>query len=261
MNQTSALPRLSFNDAEFEQFQQDGYVIVRGLADAGRIAAMRKSALTALENAQGPLEYEVDVHYPGAPEAIDAPGGHTVRRLLQAYRRGEIWRAWAEDPVITTRIRQLLARHVVLPQAHHNCIMTKAPHYSSDTLWHQDIRYWCYERSDLVNVWLALGPEHADNGCLRLLPGTHAMDFGADQLDDAKFLRLDAPQHAPLFQREIKAELEPGDVLFFHARTFHAAERNRTEETKLSLVFTYRTADNAPCPGSRSAACPDIDLG
>ncbi len=30
-----------------------------------------------------------------------------------------------------------------------------------------------------------------------------------------------------------------GDALFFHSKLFHAADRNLTNETKLSLVFTY----------------------
>jgi phytanoyl-CoA hydroxylase len=52
--------------------------------------------------------------------------------------------------------------------------------------------------------------------------------------------------------------LEPGDVVFFHCRTFHAAAANRTGQTKFSLVFTYHALDNSPLPGTRSAATPSI---
>jgi phytanoyl-CoA hydroxylase len=54
--------------------------------------------------------------------------------------------------------------------------------------------------------------------------------------------------------------LDPGDVLFFHCRTFHAAGRNQTSEIKFSAVFTFRPADNSPKPGTRSAAMPELLL-
>jgi phytanoyl-CoA hydroxylase len=55
-------------------------------------------------------------------------------------------------------------------------------------------------------------------------------------------------------------ELEPGDVLFFHCRLFHAAGNNRSTLTKFSAVFSYHAADNAALPGTRSAGQPDIPL-
>ena len=56
----------------------------------------------------------------------------------------------------------------------------------------------------------------------------------------------------------IVTSLEPGDVLFFHCKTLHAATRNHTEQTKFSVVFTFRGADNPPRAGSRSAESPEL---
>jgi phytanoyl-CoA hydroxylase len=63
-----------------------------------------------------------------------------------------------------------------------------------------------------------------------------------------------------LLARQVAVELDPGDVLFFHCRLFHAAGQNHTSETKFSVVYTYHAADNGPIPGTRSAALPDIPL-
>ncbi len=147
-----------------------------------------------------------------------------------------------------------------MPLAHHNCVMTKQPRYSSETGWHQDIRYWAFERPELVSVWLALGRETPENGCLYVIPGTHTLPISRDRLDDALFLRPDLPENATLIAQKVPVELEPGDVLFFHCRTFHAAGRNRTEQTKYSVVFTFRPADNPPRPETRSASMPELLL-
>lgn len=257
--ETAADGRL-FNPDELAAWQRDGFVIVRKLAPAALREQLLKTARDHLAAAIEPLEYESDVHYPGSPASREAPGGSTVRRLLQAYARDAAFRAWAAHPAVLARVRQLLGDDIVMPQAHHNCIMTKHPRYGSATLWHQDTRYWSYSRPDLVNVWLALGSERRDNGCLRLLPGSQRMQFAAEQLDAAKFLRTDLAANQPLIDTEIAGELDPGDVLFFHARLFHAAGQNRSRDIKFSLVFTYRAADNQPLPATRSSAIPDIAL-
>jgi phytanoyl-CoA hydroxylase len=136
--------------------------------------------------------------------------------------------------------------------------MTKQPEFSSDTGWHQDIRYWSFTRPELVSVWLALGAETLDNGCLHLIPGSHRMTFERHRFDEDLFFRPDLPENSHLISTKIAAELSPGDVLFFHGRTFHAASRNFTPNPKFSVVFTVRPADNPPLPGTRSASMPEL---
>lgn len=245
---------------ELERFHQDGYIIVRALASAAEVAGMKAVAERALAENTAPVEYEADLHYPGAPPSRDAPGGRTARRLLQAYARDGVFKSWATKPAVVEKLRQLLGPDLVLSQGHHNCIMTKQPHYSSDTLWHQDIRYWAFERPELVSAWLALGPESPENGGLYVLPGTHIMSFAPSRMDEAQFLRADLAENRALIATQVPVLLAAGDVLFFHCRTVHAAGRNQTGQTKFSVVFTYHAADNHPLPGTRSEATPEITL-
>jgi len=249
-----------FSEAEVAQFERDGYQIVRGLVSAGACARMRDIAERNLAAMVPPLEYEADTRYPGAPPSLEAPGGHTVRRLLQAYGRDAVFRESATAGPVAVRLRQLLGPRVALAQAHHNCVMTKDPRYSSLTNWHRDIRYWAYQRPELISVWFALGEERTDNGCLLVIPGSHQMEFAPERLDEAQFLRTDVAENAELLGTQVPVELAPGDVLFFHCRLFHAAGNNRSVRTKFSAVFTYRAVDNAPLPGSRSAGQPDVLL-
>ena len=102
----------------------------------------------------GPIEYEADTRYPGAPESRDAEGGRTARRLLQAYARSGTLAQWATQAAIAQALQQLLEQDVLLSQTHHNCIMTKQARYSSLTGWHRDSRYWHFQRPE-VNQCLA----------------------------------------------------------------------------------------------------------
>lgn len=242
------------------QFAEAGVVVVPQLASTAQVRALREVALTHLAAAVAPVEYEADLHYPGAPPSRSATGGATVRRLLQAYARDPVFRDWATGPEIAAPLHHILGSRVMLSQTHHNCVMTKQPRYSSETGWHQDIRYWSFERPELASVWLALGREFPENGCLSFLPGSHTMEFAGGRLDDALFLRTGNPLNQKLIATQVTPVLGPGDAVFFHCRTLHTAASNKTTETKLSLVFSYHAADNQPLPGTRSASQPPVPV-
>ncbi|HYD59897.1 MAG TPA: phytanoyl-CoA dioxygenase family protein [Noviherbaspirillum sp.] len=246
---------------QVERFRNDGFLVFRKLASPATCESMLAVTRAHLEREIAPLEYEAEVGYPGAPASLDAPGGRTIRRLRSAYDRDPCFRAWAEDTRIVGWLRQLLAEPVCLTLAHHNCVMTKHPGYGTATGWHRDIRYWSFKRNDLVAVWLALGTESADNGALHVIPGSHRMEVGRDQLDDLDFLRPDVQKNQALFEQGRVLELERGDVVFFHSGLFHAAGRNAGQAVKTSVVFAYRGASNPPVEGSRSAAAGEVSLG
>ncbi len=242
-------------------FQRDGFLVRRGLFSEERVGALVAAVDQSLNPALAPVEFEADVHYPGAPESVLAPGGRTPRRLLHAYGRNALFREVAEDAAVVETLRALMQTpQLLVSQNHHNCVMTKHPGYSSVTSWHQDIRYWRFDRRELVSVWVALGPETVDNGCLLVIPGSHQLEFEPGQFDAALFFREDYEPNTGLLASATPVELQAGDVLFFHARTLHAAGRNESDVIKRSLVFTYRAADNRPIPETRSAVFEDIPL-
>ena len=241
-------------------FERDGFFIVRGLAGGELIQEVRQSVLAALAPLMGPAEFEAEVGYPGAPAAIDADGGRTPRRLLHAVSRFPRLADWARSPKLKEELAACLEGAAVLSQCHHNCVMTKHPGYSSATLWHQDMRYWSFDRPELVSAWLALGEETGRNGALKVIPGSHRLNLDRGRFDRALFLRTDLPDNKALIRGAQEVALQPGDVLFFHCRTLHAAGVNRTGRVKLSCVFTYHAANNRPIPGTRSDQYPGLPL-
>jgi len=255
---TQALPVPS---AVAPAFERDGYVVVKGMVDAADCAGLRRTVETALKPLLGAAEFEADVGYPGAPAGLDASGGRTPRRLLFAASRFQRLRDWAVSTQMHSALVPLLGDAAVLSQCHHNCVMTKYPGYSSATLWHQDIRYWSFDRPELVSVWLALGQETVRNGALKIIPGSHRLELDRGRFDRDLFLRPDLKENKALIRKSRDVVLEPGDVLFFHCRAIHAAGKNRTDDVKLSCVFTYHAADNHPIPGTRSDRYPGLCLG
>ena len=248
-----------FTQEELDTFRESGWWVARRLVPESYLTAMRRVTQRDLLSQEGDVEYEAELQYPGAPESLDSAGGRTIRRLRQAVSRDPVFCQLLKESFLLGRLQQLVGEHVVMPLAHHNCIMTKQPQFSSDTGWHQDTRYWSFSRPDLINLWIALGPETLNNGCLRVIPGSHRRDVTSQRLDDLKFLRSD-DSNRDLLDTAVSVELEAGDALFFHARLFHAATRNYSDQPKHSVVFTFRRLDNPPLPDTRSSELPELLL-
>jgi phytanoyl-CoA hydroxylase len=242
------------------EFKKNGYLVLPGFSNTQFCESVVAFAKSELERQAMPIEFEADTQYPGAPLSRSAEGGATARRLLMASARDPMLLDWATSGALNGILHQLLGQDVLLSQAHHNCIMTKQPAFSSITGWHRDSRYWNFARPDLVSAWLALGDEQPENGCLLVLPGSHRWAIDADQLDASQFLRADLAENKSLLDQTTAVPLQQGDLLLFHSNLFHAAGRNTTGRTKFSMVFTYRSGDNPPKPGSRSALKDEIFL-
>lgn len=245
---------------QIEQLRAKGYVVVPGFVPAAGRAALMAAAMAQLSAHTPPLEFEADLRYPGAPPSRTAAGGETVRRLLDAYSREPDFAACATAPGLREWMEAYFSEEVLMSRAHHNCLMTKHPLYGSMTGWHRDIRFWSFEREDLVSVWLALDEETVENGALWLVPGSHIMKFGADRFDEAKFFRGDHSGNAAILRGAESPHLAPGDAVFFHSNTLHCAGKNLSDVVKFSLVYTYHGRSNAAKPGTRSASKPEVAL-
>jgi phytanoyl-CoA hydroxylase len=246
--------------SELLQLRDRGFVVLPKFASAGDLKQLNETARTQLAERVQPVELEADLQYPGAPLSRSAAGGETVRRLLDAYGRSSVFAGWGTSPAMRAWMEDYFGERVRVSRVHHNCVMTKHPRYGSLTNWHRDIRYWSFEREDLVSVWLALGAETIDNGALWFVPGSHRMQFGAERFDEAKFFRADRADNTELLRAAESPPLAPGDAVFFHCNILHSAGRNSSAAVKFSLVYTYHGCSNAPKPGTRSASKSEVDL-
>ena len=254
----SATNLAGLTPAQLLQFDRDGFLVIRKVVGSGWCNAIRQLTDDHLLRQIEPLEYEADLHYPGSPESRNVRGGKTVRRLLQAQSRDPLIMHFINDAGLQTCLRQLLKNQVVMSLAHHNCIMTKHPNFSSETHWHQDIRYWSFQHAELINTWVALGQEYPENGGMKVIPGSHKLDIDLEQLGDELFFRTDLEKNRATLAKSIDVTLSKGDILLFHCRTLHAAGKNTTADAKYSAVFTFHAIQNKPVPGTRSAKLPEL---
>ena len=238
---------MELTQTQIDDFKRDGFLLLKGFADPERCDSIRQLATKHLDAKVEPIESEEEYQQ-------QERSTKTTRRLRQVYDREELFRTWMTEPKMRPILKQLLGEHPVLLLAHHNSIMTKLPHVSSITTWHQDIRYWHFENDKLLSVWLSLGDEYLENGLLEFIPRTHKMHFTPEQFDENSSFRDDLLENQAIIAKRVHFTLKKGDVVLFHAKTLHYANKNASDEAKISFVYSLRANDNKPLANTRSDA-------
>ncbi len=259
---------MRLSDVQLQQFHQNGFIVLRNFLPQEKCNAILDVAKAHLEHKIEPIETEIGYDERSKEyrtEVVDYSSGSNethmiVRRLRQVYERDILFKEWMEDVDIRPVLQQILDDRVVITTAHHNSIMTKMPHYSRATAWHQDRRYWRYSDNNLVSVWLALDDEYSENGVLEFIPGSHLMQFKPEQFDAKEYFREDTEENAELIAKKVSTPLKKGDVIIFHSLLLHRANKNSTDQAKISFVYTVKGERTMAIEGSRSSQYPEIML-
>ncbi|PHR59535.1 MAG: phytanoyl-CoA dioxygenase [Arcobacter sp.] len=236
---------MKLTNKQIAEFNTNGFLLLKNFADHKLCDAILLKAQEHLDKQIQPIESEEEYLRSGISNV-------TIRRLRQVYDREDIFKEWMRNKEIAPIIEQLLGKEPKLLLAHHNSIMTKLPHKSSITTWHQDIRYWHYENDELLSVWLSLGDEFLENGLLEFIPGSHKLDFTPEQFDERSSFRDDLKGNQAIIAKRVHYNLSQGDIVLFHAKTLHYAHQNETDKAKISFVYSLRSASNHPLKNTRS---------
>jgi len=236
---------MKLSNIQLEEFNSNGFLILKNFANKEECNTILEKAKEHLKRKEAPIESEQE--YMNVDEKKI-----TVRRLRQVYNREEVFRDWMTNKKIRPVLKQILNDTPVLTLAHHNSIMTKLPHESTRTYWHQDRRYWNFENDNLVSVWLSLGEEFLENGLLEFIPASHKIHFSKDRFDEDSNFLDENKENQELIKTRISQDLQKGDVVLFHCKTLHHASKNRSDEAKISFVYTVRAKSNTPIKNTRS---------
>ena len=119
--------------------------------------------------------------------------------------------------------------------------------------WHQDGLLWAHPVSYTTQpqqyfLMVYLVDTTPENGCLRVIPGSHLkrhpLHGVLDGLDGREINRMADPDHLA-FQPaagEVDVPVRAGDVVIGDARLYHAAHANRSDQRRTNITLWYLPA-------------------
>jgi hypothetical protein len=217
------------DEARREQLLSGGYCTVERVLDPPMLEELRRVTDRLL------AEY---------PEADAQRFRYQGSNISVAYQHPVFPRLFAWPPALAA----LATLGFDAPKWWSAFLLSKPPH-APPLYWHQDWWAWgdpCSAAETPAQIFLMyyLTDTCVENGCLRVIPGTHRKRIPLhDALPAAHSERTyEAGLDSPLFARhpqEVDVPVNAGDVVIGDARLLHSAHANRTGERRSCLTLWY----------------------
>lgn len=159
----------------------------------------------------------------------------------------EIDRGWLEFavlPEILDIVEQLIGPDIIVWSS---ALFCKSPIRGKSTPWHQDAQYWPIRPLETTTVWIAIDPATRENGCLRVVPGSHRnKEIFRHSLNESDQLVLNQELHSSVQQQITPTDviLDRGMFSFHDAYMIHGAESNNSGKRRAGLTFRYMPASS-----------------
>ncbi|MFI5730703.1 phytanoyl-CoA dioxygenase family protein [Kribbella sp. NPDC051587] len=217
------------SDSFKQEFERDGYTLVRGLFGADEAERLREHYMVLRHRGS----------YEGDDAGVQTGGRDPLRRyprMGQMHRWDDASLQWLTDPRIDQVMTGLLDRS---PYAVQTMIYFKPPGSRGQAL-HQDNFYLKAEPGTCVAAWMALDRVDEANGCLQVVPGSHRWPILCTEKADTKVSFTDVTVPLPAPDAAVPVVMEPGDVLFFHGALVHGSAPNVTADRfRRALIGHY----------------------
>jgi hypothetical protein len=177
--------------------------------------------------------------YPGDLAGVDSTSQDPLKRfprMIHMHRWDDVTLRWLLDARINACLTRLLGRE---PYAVQTMLYFKPPGARGQAL-HQDNFYLRVQPGACMAAWLALDRCDEGNGCMQVVPGSHAWPLLCTERADTTLSFTDVTVPLPPGQEVRAIGMEPGDVLFFNGTLVHGSYPNiSTDRFRRALIGHY----------------------
>ena len=175
-------------------------------------------------------------------EPVVRSGGARAATRMGSFRKVEnlavlddLYRDYSRHPKLLDLLTSLLGPDIKLFR---DALMMKPPRHGSAKPYHQDSAYWAIDPPDLASVWVALDDATLENGCMRVLPGSHTWGV----MEHKHLQDFQVEESVLDLSREVAVPLKAGGALVFHSLLLHATSPNESDSPRRAMITSYMSA-------------------
>jgi non-haem Fe2+, alpha-ketoglutarate-dependent halogenase len=206
---------------EIDRYQRDGVLAPIPALAPGEVARYR-SAVEELEAyAGGRLEpnrtKQLHLHFPWAYELV-------------------------LHPSILDVVEGILGPNILV---HGSSLFSKHPRDAQWVSWHQDGFYQKLSAARFTSAWVALSGSVPENGCLRVLTGSHTEQLPHDERPSSdNMLGSGITVAVDIDEARVRdVVLRPGEISLHHVNIVHGSGPNRTDGKRVGFAIRYVATD------------------
>ena len=201
---------------EVQLFRHNGFIKFPTQLSTAHVEALKTSTLKDMSEAVEPVVRQ---------------DGRIVR-ISAVWERGGIFRETITCDEILNPLESLLGSDIEFVLNRHNHIYLRDAGTSHSIALHRDVRHWS---RTIATVLVYLEDTNLENGCTRIVPGSHHLPAFANLRDDA-VQEIAVSQAIPL-------PMPAGGLLAIDSMIIHSTGINRTDGTRMSMTLGYHSAD------------------
>ena len=215
---SQATPRsYSSIQAHIDEYHHNGFTIFRNVIDEA-------------------LLEEINDHYSWLRQKFPEFRPEHLHHPLM--RDDAFWVRVVTDSRLLDIAELFLGKNLACFTAHYIC---KPPFDGQAVLWHQDGAYWKLEPMQAATLWLAVDESTPENGCLRMIPGSHRMPLHKIKVrnDIPNMLSSIVDYNEFDLEDAVDVILQPGDISVHHPHIIHGSEPNTSAKRRCGLDLGY----------------------
>ena len=228
MSDSSTTRTAPLTAGEIAAFRSDGIVVPRHVLPAMELALLR----TALDR--------LITDNPGVrPEKLVS--AH-LEHGTEGVRGNRVFLDIAHHDAVLDAVAQLIGPDIILWGCQ---VFAKPGGDGMEVPWHQDGQYWPIRPLATCTVWIAIDASTTENGCLRVIPGSHLphelrSHHRSDRADVVLDQELDADEFDESTARDV--ELQPGEMSLHDVYLVHGSRANTSPRRRAGLALRYMPA-------------------
>jgi ectoine hydroxylase-related dioxygenase (phytanoyl-CoA dioxygenase family) len=235
------------NVSDSEYFAEHGYLIKERLfsdADLDRIqVALDELTDLATRAPEDSDRFKFSIFGHGGDR-------RQVQQVADPHEFGGAFIALGRDPRILDLVEELLGPNVLL---YYSMLMMKPPAGGAASPWHQDLAFYTHDRARLVNVQVYLDAATRENGCVRVVPGSHREGL-RNHYDGELHTGVVQGDTRDFDAREVLVEVPAGSIAVWHSLTMHSSHPNNSDRPRRAIAFGYKDPSTALLSGSFNAS-------
>jgi phytanoyl-CoA hydroxylase len=221
------------SEKHVQEYREKGYTLIEGLFSTSEAEELRDHY----------MDLRTRGTYPGDYDGVDSTSTDPLKRyprMIHMHRWDDASLRWIIDERLNEAMTAMSGQE---PLAVQTMLYFKPPGARGQAL-HQDQFYLRAQPGTCIAAWMALDPCDEENGCMRVVPGSHEWPLlcsePADTTQSFTDVTVPVPEGTPI----VPVIMEPGDVLFFHGLIVHGSYPNTSKDRfRRALIGHYLTGD------------------
>jgi ectoine hydroxylase-related dioxygenase (phytanoyl-CoA dioxygenase family) len=230
--------RSGISDADVASYAANGYLVVEDLIDAPTIDALLAEGSAVCRGERGP----VDGLAPVTPDDTDDAVLARYVTCTHVHKASPLLTAFIADDRIADVVVRLVGPNV---KGFASQFFIKHAGMPGNA-WHQDENFVPTRDRSLCTAWIALDEATPENGCLRMIPGSHASGvlYPMRPHNDPNLDRAEECYDFPGRETAVPIVLRPGSAVFFSGYILHSSTTNtRRSGFRRALLYQYARAE------------------